>query len=404
MSAAPRDHSAHAAFLSTRHFASLDGLRALAILLVIAHHALGAHAESVLLVDPGATGVALFFALSGFLITTLLLRERDQTGTINLGHFYARRTLRIFPLYYAVLALYAVAVAITVAGDEAREFWRNLPAFATYTSNWFVDLPRNADGSPKRVIFYFAWSLATEEQFYLVWPWIVRTFRPRWALACLATTMALVFGLKLLYGSLPTPTSTLERIVRIAQSPSLEIGAGVALAMTLHHPAGFRLLRGVLGHRWSAPLAAALAGAIALTHIPEPTIWYALQAMLLTALVGACVIREDHPLAPALRWRPLARIGVVSYGMYLLHIFALNTARAALSRLQVENAVLLFVIASLLTYAAAECSFRLFESRFLRLKSRFARPESRPVPEVVVTPAARLSTPAPTQTRVPSGP
>src|SRR5204863_5681683 len=85
-----------------------------------------------------------------------------------LRKFYLRRALRIFPLYYAVLALYVAMVVYVERGSRAGvEFMHNLPFFATYTSNWFVTL--GAD----RTIFYFAWSLATEEQFYLVWPWIV---------------------------------------------------------------------------------------------------------------------------------------------------------------------------------------------------------------------------------------
>ena len=93
-------------FVETRHFPALDGLRGLSILAVIWHHA----------VDPagiwGYFGVSLFFAISGFLITTLLLRERAATGRISLRNFYMRRTLRIFPLYYAVVALYVVVVLV----------------------------------------------------------------------------------------------------------------------------------------------------------------------------------------------------------------------------------------------------------------------------------------------------
>ncbi len=102
----------------------------------------------------------------GILITSLLIRERNDTGTISMTGFYMRRSLRIFPLYYAVLLLYVALVPVMDQGPAGSEFFRNLPFFATYTSNWFVPFDES-----ERIIFYFAWSLATEEQFYLTWPW-----------------------------------------------------------------------------------------------------------------------------------------------------------------------------------------------------------------------------------------
>src|SRR5688572_19697502 len=88
----------------------------------------------------GQTGVYLFFAISGFLITSLLIRERRTTGTISMRGFYLRRTLRILPLYYAVLLTYVIAVPILEHGPDGAEFFANLPYFLTYTSNWFVTL------------------------------------------------------------------------------------------------------------------------------------------------------------------------------------------------------------------------------------------------------------------------
>jgi peptidoglycan/LPS O-acetylase OafA/YrhL len=148
---------AHQEFQRTRFFPGLDGLRCLSIVLVLAYHVSGMHSWFL---GRGYLGVSLFFAISGFLITTLL-REQDTHGQISLGRFYARRSLRIFPLYYAVLGIYVLLVVFAEKGVEERaEFFANLPSFLTYTSNWFVTLEPD-----KRIIFYFAWSLATEEQF-----------------------------------------------------------------------------------------------------------------------------------------------------------------------------------------------------------------------------------------------
>ena len=158
----------HAEFRATRYFSSLDVLRAFAILAVIWHHTAASAFDSAL-GHKGYHGVTLFFAISGFLIVTLLLREKAATGSVAMLPFMIKRALRILPLYYATLLLYVIVVALLERDPVARgQFMANLPAFATFTSNWFVAI------DAPRVIFYFAWSLAAEEQFYLIWPWIER--------------------------------------------------------------------------------------------------------------------------------------------------------------------------------------------------------------------------------------
>src|SRR3954447_22173384 len=124
----------YAKFLAQRRFAALDGLRCLAILTVIAHHTSGRRSGPFSL----GVGVDLSFAISGFVITTLLVREFRSTGRVHVRRFYLRRTLGIFPLYFAVLGLYVVLVLVTRRSTQSGEaFVHHIPAFATYTSNWF---------------------------------------------------------------------------------------------------------------------------------------------------------------------------------------------------------------------------------------------------------------------------
>ena len=131
--------TAHARFRGARYFGSLDGLRAISVLAVVWHHTVGHDKTLPYFFSNGDEGVTLFFAISGFLITTLLLRERDTAGSINLRAFYIRRALRIFPLYYAVVALYVVLTLLFERTTPAgREFFANLIFFLTYTSNWYV--------------------------------------------------------------------------------------------------------------------------------------------------------------------------------------------------------------------------------------------------------------------------
>src|SRR5688572_23888607 len=132
----------HTTYRTTRVFVSLDGLRALAVLAVVWHHSpigrgIGIGGALWPATFRGYLGVDLFFVLSGFLITTLLLRERERCGRIAVGAFLARRALRILPLYYAVLGLAALYLGV-VRPDAAmtEPFFADLPWYATFTSNW----------------------------------------------------------------------------------------------------------------------------------------------------------------------------------------------------------------------------------------------------------------------------
>jgi peptidoglycan/LPS O-acetylase OafA/YrhL len=121
-------------FRETKYFASLDGLRAISILAVIWYHV----PELRPIWLTGFLGVHLFFVISGFLITTILLREKEQFGRISLRNFYVRRTLRIFPAYYLTLVLFLVMCCAVpeLRANGLATYVHNLPSFATYTSNW----------------------------------------------------------------------------------------------------------------------------------------------------------------------------------------------------------------------------------------------------------------------------
>jgi peptidoglycan/LPS O-acetylase OafA/YrhL len=336
-----------ARFLAQQRFGSLDGLRALSILAVVWHHTAPAGLPPAL-AHAGAHGVTLFFAISGFLITTLLLAERARTGEVDLRAFYIRRALRIFPLYYMVLAVYVVVVALLERDPTARQaFFHHLPYFATYTSNLFVSL----EG---RTIFYFAWSLATEEQFYLLWPPLLvwaGVARSAWPLGLLAVA-CVVDGLM---------GSNALAVVPLA------LVAGALMAMVLRQPRGWAWLQPVLGAP-GAPLA--WAAALVWAAVAD---WAPVAHLAATGLVGACVLRESHALSGLLQWRPLVHLGMVSYGVYLLHMLCKNLAQRLLAAggwgAEGAAAQWLLPLATLaLAAGAATISFRTFEAWFLRRK------------------------------------
>lgn len=367
----PADHreaDGYASFLDRRYFGALDGLRALAIIAVIWHHT---RVETYGgLSARGEYGVDLFFAISGFLITTLLLRERRAKGRISLRNFYVRRTLRIFPLYYAVLALYVVLTFVLRRDTpEGQQFFANLPAFATYTSNWFVDFQAGVSTT-----FYFAWTLATEEQFYLFWPGLLvllLALRPRRlspavlpALALLALCAASVVGW-VLRDQVGFADAALW--VRILASLAVPILCGALLALVVDRPRGYAAVAPVLARPWS-PVVLALVVAVAVVA----DLHRQALGVLLAVLVTSLCLREDGPLFTVLAWRPLKAIGVVSYGMYLMHMLAVNLVEAGLSRLSVGPGPVLFALSLPVVYVAAYLSYRYFESPILALKKRFA--------------------------------
>lgn len=337
-------------------FGALDGLRALSVIAVVWHHTSGVPGPAI--ATKGYLGVDFFFAISGFLITTLLVRESAATGGISLSRFYARRALRIFPLYYATLLLYVVLVLATQRHTpEGQRFLHHLPAYATYTSNWFVHLEHGATET-----FYFAWSLATEEQFYVLWPPLLvvalsisrrRVWAPLLVLAVLITASQAA--------GVITDTSKLPGA--IVSSLSLPILVGAAAALVVSTPQGFARVATVLGRAWSAPVCAtALLCALA---VDTPS---AITQCLMVCLVVALCLLERTPLHPVLQWRPLQFIGVISYGVYLLHMLCANIVFRLIAH---EHSVPVFAATLALSTAAAYFSFRFFETPLLRIKRRF---------------------------------
>ncbi len=331
----------------------------MAILPVIFHHATPRLLPGI--AGKGAVGVDLFFALSGFLITTLLLRERRATGGVRLGAFYARRSLRIFPLYYLVLAAYAVRASLLPADSVVgQHFLKSLPYHATYTANWLVDYDVSHP-----VMFAFSWSLCVEEQFYWVWPVLVALLPRRSLLAGLMLgAIALDTLAEHAFFSAWLPAGSLG--LRMLTSFATPIGFGCVLALVLDAPGGFRAAERLLGLRATAPLLlAASVGWLMMLHTPHVPL-----SLTLAALVASVAIRPDHGLCRLLDTPWMRRLGGLSYALYLVHITALGLVRRFLP----EHAERTWVVLALglpLSLLLAEAVHRAVERPFLKLRARF---------------------------------
>jgi peptidoglycan/LPS O-acetylase OafA/YrhL len=343
---------AHDRYFAQRKFGSLDGLRCLSILPVIWHHSTPRPLSGI--GGKGPAGVDLFFCISGFLITTLLLREKARTGSIALGGFYARRALRILPLYYAVLLAYVVfALCSSAVLPQRAHFFRTLPLYATFTANWFADF-----GVSHPILFSFAWSLCIEEQFYAFWPWLVRWLSARWAMAAMCAL--------LIVDACAERSALAGYPRRIIESFAAPIGFGVLLALVLAERRAFNALFKLFGKAWSAPLA--LATVFVLLSWPQAPL-LVFQASL-AVLVGTCVVVEKNGLAWLLRARAVSAVGAVSYGLYLLNSTAIGVVRRTFPERANASGFVFFAALPLCLLLAA-LSHRYFEAPLLRLRDRF---------------------------------
>lgn len=367
-----------AAFQQRAHLNGLDGLRGLAILWVIMHHVMNGTDLGWLNVlhDNGRYGVHLFFVISGFLICTLFLREREATGRISLGKFYGRRVLRLMPLYYAVLiahvALVLIAKQYTVENQEL--FARKMPSFLFYYSNW---LPTATAGP-----FFCSWSLAVEEQFYLLFGLLVVLFSTRHLVVAIVAALITKVAFFTM-GGVDSTGSTLWRVLFSYQEPILW---GVLLAYALNDPAIYARLARWLGRTLVlVGLAAGLVMWFCLHPMISPTSWDAeITYLAMTFLVAGVVMRSWSPLLNA---APLAYIGKISYGIYLLHMIAFSVAKKLPGG---TNPWLCLLVTTALSLVLAGITYRWFELPIInwykrrlspmRQKQTGGAPVSAPVP------------------------
>lgn len=374
---------AHAEYLQRRTFANLDGLRCISILAVLWYHVPRSDKLPGVL-ERGFLGVDLFFVISGFLITTLLLREQDRHGRISLTAFYMRRTLRIFPIYYLSLCGYWLWIANSAhaaAIGLPQPFYASLLAYATYTANVVST----------ELSWRHTWSLATEEQFYLLWPPLLAWLGVRKSVWVLLGAMVVMQGISFGWfdalvasGWQPNPA-----FLGTTFAPIL---LGVMLAIALHHERPFRRAQRWLHRPWVGWLLVALVGwcgsmpsngdlQIGGETVPFRGIWRLATHLSMVALLAHCVVQERTWLRPLLSALPVTYLGRISYGMYLLHApvflawYAGGYAWFGLSSpaLPFAPALLLFGVATVLSVLAAAISFHGFEQPFLRLKQRFER-------------------------------
>jgi peptidoglycan/LPS O-acetylase OafA/YrhL len=330
-----------------RRIPQLDGLRALAVSLVIVNHVAGWF-------PGGAVGVNIFFVLSGYLITSLLLDEHEKTGRLRRGMFYTRRALRLYP---------ALAVMLCVTFLFGGVAIKSVLIAGSYTTNLFMTFRLNP------VLPYtHTWSLAQEEQFYLLWPLLLPLFIRMGRRASVVILTSLAIGLAM-WAQLAVNTVTASNgIVTVAvfnplwQAHGLLIGCALAFAIRRRSVPRAALL---VNLGLTLCIVVALAASVTAGRSARAAADWNLVSEFAAAAAIAGMTEGARGLARLCTLRPVLWIGKRSYSIYLWHFpLILLAVQHGYGRLGKVAAVALAVL-------AAALSWRLVEQPFLRLKRRF---------------------------------
>ena len=356
---------------------ALDGIRAFALLIIMGYHfGLG-------WLSGGFFSLDIFYVLSGYLITGLLLGEYRRRDRIKLSNFWLRRARRLLPALLIVLVAVTLMVRFAEPAGLYPDFRMSALSALFYFSNWWqIAVSGNYFVATDAYPLTHTWSLAVEEQFYLVWPLVVlavmhlaRTFaRGIRALLALSLVGALASAVEmaLLYNPNSSTNTTRLYFGTDTHAQSILVGAVLACAMTM-----IQMRRGEEGMapRATGPTArrlltvaglAGLAGTLALTYTQEGTSGsgfayrggFLLSALSAAALIVGAVCVRDGPIATGLSWRPVVWVGTVSYGAYLWHypvFIYLDGARTG------QQGLALLSIRFAATFGLAAASFYLVE-------------------------------------------
>ena len=359
--------------LFTGYMQQLDGVRAIAAGMVIfSHFAPPSPVHDAL--NWGYVGVRLFFVLSGFLITGILLEARpeDHRGrTSVLRSFYARRALRILPVYYLTLAVVA-----TVEHDfDSAQF----VSYLTYTANWFICWRSQVGLTAEPLVAGHFWSLAVEEQFYLIWPWLILYLPRRWLLSAILAAVALAPALRL---GLVAQRYTVISITFNTFGCLDTLGAGALLGYARW--AWGRAAAGRLA-RWAGR------ASVPLLFLGVPTgwwprhyvVWFTLQDVfwgcLFLWLVWAAADEATGVAGRVLAATPVVYLGRISYGIYVYHGFAGGTVPwlfEAVGLPYPDDGYLRAAVLAMYSVAVASLSWHLIEAPINALKRYFPYPSN----------------------------
>jgi peptidoglycan/LPS O-acetylase OafA/YrhL len=376
------------------HIPALDAVRGLAILMVIVlHYSNVASAPNALerwgvtLLHNGWIGVDIFFALSGFLITRILLNSREDQKYFS--NFYMRRALRIFPLYYGVLAVLFVICPMVMANPPASEIASRQWWLWAYTANIKDAIGPQLSFKAHGVYLDHFWSLAVEEQFYLFWPLVVFLFRRKTLGMICVSMLGIPLAIRI---ALVCAHAHPDKLYLLTVCRLDTLAAGAMLALTFDRPAARAFIS-----RWSPPVACvtlALLLAFSLTHRSNMSFYfpsfelfgYPILTLFAAAVIGSFISEQPCRVVATIgRSRVLKVFGAYSYGMYVLHYLLIPAVDAVAPATKLQASLHSFALGLAayillglsVSFILAFVSFHAFEKHFLKLKRFFASDRAR---------------------------
>ncbi|YCK81422.1 acyltransferase [Arthrobacter sp. D3-18] len=365
--------------MQRKYFGELDGVRAISVLLVFTVHLSYPFWHSL----HGGAGVTIFFVLSGYLITTLALREEAKNGRLNLKSFYVRRLFRIYPIYFAVLAAYVVLIlGLGMQSNRKSAFLETLPFYVLF----FPERPMLMRGDAVSVPFAGAWSLGIEEKFYLVWPllgFVILAWKFRARLLALSIMVA---GF--------AATAILGATGAILQPYAL-IALGCISAVMLNNKIWYDRIK-FLGKGWVL----AITGGILLVMqfgtreiLPERSLYVAYGLVATLVLTGIVITTTK-----GIRWlaaKPMVFLGKISYVFYLTHNFGINGAEMVVPKGGPFWAVVTAIVGLVASIAIAWALHIAIEKPMIKVGHRVAHRYKalKGVPSVVEAEAPRIGAP-----------
>lgn len=357
------------------YFPNLNGLRFIAALMVFVYHVeqnsmffgLPNVAENIILFGIGKLGVVLFFVLSGFLITYILLHEEQIKGRISIPKFYLRRVLRIWPLYFFVLILAFFILPniafFVIPGFEKPVLYENFTLKAIMYFTFFANLAVSMFN-----VFPYAsqtWSIGTEEQFYLVWPLLIAFVRKRRLLFILGVIAAYIGVYFLLNSNVEFIPGKmyLRKFWKLFNIDCMAIGA--VFAVMLHTKRFLTLFLNNTVFYIALIAAVGMMGwGISVLHV---------NLEVYSILFGIIILNfaANKNIGLSMEFRIPDYLGKISYGLYMYHSIAI-VAGIKLMLLLNFSPWILYIAAFVLTVAIASLSYELFEKKFIRLKAKYS--------------------------------
>jgi len=363
------------------YFPNLNGIRFIAAFLVIIHHAeqlkyLTGHPSfwgNKFIHISGKLGVILFFVLSGFLITYLLLAEKKQTGTISIKDFYIRRILRIWPLYYLVVFAGFFVLShfdFLQVGDIGKELFTG---FTLKFLLFLVFLPNLALVMFPPVPFVSqAWSVGVEEQYYLLWPWLVRKY---------SNIKKMLRNIIFMYISVRILLIVTEKLI-LPDSHIVEIISGFTGTFSIDCMAiggigayylfeNDEKILSVVFNKWIQLSTITLTLILLTVGFKFPEFYFEFYAILFTIIIlnlagnKSSIVCLEHPI--------LNYLGKISYGLYMYHSLCIVLTIKILSNLGIYSNLLLSIGCLLTTIVLATISYEFVEKWFIKKKVRFSK-------------------------------